>query len=259
MAGAAHDQLLTYMNGAYTEIEHAYDPITNNASLSPITTRLQKVIIDLSGNICRNDNLKQEKQALTQMSIDMKNVIEQYNIFKKMRKELYDSLASYQKEVDEINTLHENSFTNINKLVHTLLMDEFDLSNKESSPETNKFMALENTLRKCQTDIFLSVNDYKQKRSNQMDKIKESLKETTDNLAVLSRGLSFGIKEAYGEEAPSTIETTTCFICATDPIDHAFNPCGHTACKKCADHILERKKCHMCERNVNSVIKLYIG
>lgn len=51
-----------------------------------------------------------------------------------------------------------------------------------------------------------------------------------------------------------------CSICQEDMLSVrvAFNPCGHWACRQCAERLLQtRQKCHLCRANVESVLPVY--
>ena len=34
----------------------------------------------------------------------------------------------------------------------------------------------------------------------------------------------------------------TCSLCLQNPVNKYFNPCGHTACDKCIDHLYEKSE-----------------
>ena len=45
-----------------------------------------------------------------------------------------------------------------------------------------------------------------------------------------------------------------CFICFNNTINICINPCGHTFCDKCVEHM--KDKCYTCNGNVKDKIKL---
>lgn len=55
----------------------------------------------------------------------------------------------------------------------------------------------------------------------------------------------------------------TCSLCLQNPVNKYFNPCGHTACDKCIDHLYEKSEdvynvnCFLCRKKINSNHPIY--
>ena len=56
---------------------------------------------------------------------------------------------------------------------------------------------------------------------------------------------------------------STCSICLQDNVDSYFNPCGHTACKKCLErkymtsNNINNNKCPICREYISEIRKVY--
>ena len=74
----------------------------------------------------------------------------------------------------------------------------------------------------------------------------------------LSELLKDGVVKLNKEEKMKLLNT--CNICGKNKELYVFNRCGHTCCKRCFKGLKKCKvcgrMCHICGRNIKSVIKL---
>ena len=187
--------------------------------------------------------------------------------------------TSEEKEKDDIDKLYEGiqqmiPIFNQNQEDLHIISEEFQ---KELQILRNNVSTVENMIN------FLKKLPEEQKNEESMKVIIENMNQLCKK--IMNNDVINAIKERYivkRKEIEKHIKfikllnnfnvCNTCPICLTQTIDHFFDPCGHTFCKKCVLKSLKKEEdkdlylvgregnsiCPLCREKVKSVKQLYI-
>merc|ERR1719354_100620 len=119
--------------------------------------------------------------------------------------------------------------------------NEPDGAKAESSSEAEDIMSLINaTLRKLNIDLNPEKMEAIKENLDLRQKVKD-LEEQNAELEQKSKNLDSNLD--------NIATAMTCSICQEEPVDMAFQPCGHLACNTCSVRLI---KCHLCRKVINA-------
>merc|ERR1719385_691816 len=86
----------------------------------------------------------------------------------------------------------------------------------------------------------------------------EKKKQCKNMLLEINKELNLGTKKGTKESNDGTQEASSCIICEENINDMVCVPCGHRyCCRKCIEEQGKPKKCAICQKDVDTVIRTF--
>ena len=174
--------------------------------------------------------LKKINSNITQKILNVKSQredLEKYTSYK-------TNIEKVTKAIDDVNNLYEDIVIKSNNFF------SFDI------PKVEKKI-----FEKDQIDLVINaVNDVINDRISKIVLLNQTIVEYKKL-----------VKQCLPKEDVEIIQAINnellCSICLTNKINVCINPCGHTFCDKCTDHM--KSSCYMCKCNVSNKVKLFLS